>query len=264
MRIMNTTLTLAVLTLLIASTHFTAHAGSDAAGPEDQHIAGDRTVLGVVEEIRSDQARIGTHLGQPRFVPMNVRKEKGLPVFKKGDLVEMSVNDQNLLVDVHLVGESNHHRVVTGQLAQPVDTGHDKAVIRTSEGAEESHDVRPSVQSKVASIPVGADVIFLLDETEKIVDVTFRSTEAIRHSTGMGQKMSPPKGNLSHVDGVIVTALTDNTIVIRLVNGKEHSYEARPAIQTRLSRLAKGDAATLLIDGEQMVTDVAFVPNGHQ
>ncbi len=53
-----TTLTLAVLTLLTASTHFTAHAGSDPAGTADQHIAGDRTVLGVVEEIRSDQARI--------------------------------------------------------------------------------------------------------------------------------------------------------------------------------------------------------------
>lgn len=180
-----TTLTLAVLTLLTASAHFTAHAGSDAAAAADQHIAGDRTVLGVVEEIRSDQARIGTHLGQPRFVPMNVRKEKGLPVFKKGDLVEMTVNDQNLLVNVYLAGESNHHRVVMGQLAQPVDTGHQQAVIRTTEGVEESHDVRASVQSKVASIPVGADVIFLLDETEKIVDVTFGSTEAIRHSTGM-------------------------------------------------------------------------------
>jgi hypothetical protein len=195
---------------------------------------------------------------------MNVRKEKGLAVFKKGDLVEMTVNDQNLLVDVHLPGESNHHRVVTGQLAGPVDTGHDKAVIRTKEGKEESHVVRPSAQSKVASIPVGADVIFLLDEMEKIVDVTFGSAEAVHRSTDLGQKMSPPKGNLSQVEGVIATPLTNNTIVIRLINGKEHSYEARPSIHERLGTLAKGDTATLLVDGENKVTDVAFVPNGHK
>ena len=52
-------------------------------------------------------------------------------------------------------------------------TGHDKAVIRTTNGKEESHLVRPVARSKVASIPVGADVIFLIDELDKIVDVTY-------------------------------------------------------------------------------------------
>lgn len=255
---------LTVLTLWAASALSLAYAGADAPGSTEQRIAGDRTVLGIVEEIRSDQARIGTSEGQPRFVPMNVRKEKNLAAFRKGDLIEMTINDQNLLVDVHLPGEFNHHRVLAGQLAGPVDTGHDKAVIRTQEGTEEPHGVRPSAQSKVASIPVGADVIFLLDEMEKIIDVTFGSVEAVRHSSALGQKKSPLKGNLSHVDGVIATPLTNNTIVIRLINGKEHSYEARPSIQERLGTLAKGDAATLLVDAENKVTDVAFVPNGHR
>ena len=31
---------------------------------------------------------------------------KELPALKRGDRVELTVNDQNLLVDVHLVGES--------------------------------------------------------------------------------------------------------------------------------------------------------------
>ena len=86
---------------------------------------------------------------------MNVRKAKGLQDLKKGDLVEVTVNEQNLLVDVHKAGESTHHRVVRGQLAGPVDTGHDKAVIRTTYGKEESHLMRPVARSKVASIPVG-------------------------------------------------------------------------------------------------------------
>ena len=74
---------LTVLTLWAASALSLAYAGADAPGSTEQRIAGDRTVLGIVEEIRSDQARIGTSEGQPRFVPMNVRKEK-----KPGSLQE--------------------------------------------------------------------------------------------------------------------------------------------------------------------------------
>ncbi len=50
------------------------HAGPGAMETVQQLIAGDRLVLGVVEEVRSDQARIGTSEGRPRFIPMNVRK----------------------------------------------------------------------------------------------------------------------------------------------------------------------------------------------
>lgn len=255
---------LTVLALWAGSALSVAHAGPEATGAAHQLIAGDRIVLGVVEEVRSDQARVGTGEVQPRFIPINVRKEKGLPDLKKGDLVEMTLNDQNLLVDVHMPGESNHHRIVTGQLAGPLETGHDKAVIRTTDGKEASHMVRPVAQSKVASIPVGADVIFLIDELDKIVDVTFGSKEAVQRATDLSQKMSPPKGNLSQIVGVISTALKNNTIVIRTENGKEHSYEVRPLIQPRLGTLVKGDAATLLVDEENKVTDVAFVPNRPQ
>jgi hypothetical protein len=46
-----------------------------------------------------------------------------LPELKKGDLVEITINDQNLLVDVHKASEASHHRVVRGQLAEPMPTG---------------------------------------------------------------------------------------------------------------------------------------------
>ncbi len=107
----------------------------DAASEEKASHAllpGNRVLLGTVEGVRSDQAKITTGEGQPRFIPMNVRKEKGLPDLKKGDVVEITVNDQNLLVDVHKEGESGQHRVIRGQLAGPMETGHDKAVIRTT------------------------------------------------------------------------------------------------------------------------------------
>ena len=120
---------------------------SDAATqPEPAHqqlLPGDRVLLGTVKEIRSDQARIDTGELQSRFIPMEVRKAKGLPELKVGNRIELTVNEQNLLVDVHMIGESSHHSVVRGQLAEPLETGHDKAVLRTAAGKEESHLIRP-------------------------------------------------------------------------------------------------------------------------
>jgi len=53
-------------------------------------------------------------------------------------------------------------------------------------------------------------------------------------------------------------------IVIRLVSGHKQAYEARPSIQARLGTLVKGDAETLLLDADNKVTDVAFVPHGQR
>jgi hypothetical protein len=231
---------------------------SEAEKTEHPSLPGNRTFLGTVEEVRSDQARVNTGEGQPRFVPMNVRKDKGLPDLKKGDQVEITVNDQNLLVDVHKAGEASHHRVIRGQLAGPLETGHDKAVIKTEAGKEESHQIRPVARSKVASIPVGAEVTFLIDELDKIVDVSLGTADAVHHAAEVGQQKSPLKGNLRQVMGVIATPLKGSTIVIRTPDGKEQSYEARPLIHERLAKLARGESATLLVDDEHMVTDVSF------
>ncbi|MGH7183699.1 MAG: hypothetical protein ACREJN_17220 [Nitrospiraceae bacterium] len=235
-----------------------AIADSEQAHP--QTIPGDRVLLGTVVEIRSGQAKINIGEEQPRYLPMNVRKDKGLPELKIGDLVEVTVNDQNLLVDVHKAGEDSHHRVVQGQLAEPMDTGHDIAVIRTTNGKEESHRVRPVARSKVASIPVGSEVIFLIDELDKIVDVTMGSVESVNQARELGQQKSPLKGNLSQVKGVIIKPLENNSVTIRTEAGSERSYEVRPLTQARLGALSKGDAVVLLVDEEQKVADVAFVP----
>jgi hypothetical protein len=250
---------LAVLTIWFIGAVSSA-AAAQGQGTEAEPLTGDRVLLGTVEEIRSDQAKINIGEGQPRYIPMNVRKAKGLQDLKTGDLVEITINDQNLLVDVHLLSEVSHHRVVRGQLAEPVDTGHDKAVIRTTNGKEEPHLVRPVARSKVASIPVGADVIFLIDELDKIVDVTMGSVESVRRAAELGQQKSPLKGNRRQVAGVILKTLADNAISIRTEDGTVHSYEVRSLIQPRLATLFKGDAVVLLVDEEHKVTDVAFVP----
>lgn len=251
---------LAVLTMCFMATVPVAHAAAEVPGKDPQLLSENRVLLGTVEEIRSDQAKVNIGEGQPRYIPMNVRKDKGLPELKVGDLIEITINDQNLLVDVHKAGEASHHRVVRGRLAEPMPTGHDKAVIRTTEGKEETHLIRPVAKSKVASIPVGADVIFLIDELDKIVDVTMGSVDSVHRAADLGQQKSPLKGNLDQVSGKILKPLKDNTIVIRTEDGKEHSYQVRPLIQPRLATLSKGDAAVLLVDQENKVTDVAFQP----
>src|SRR5690349_2113970 len=234
-----------VLTVLFLSPTAMALA---AATTEDtpQLLAGDRVLLGTVEEVRSDQARINTGEVEPRFVPMNVRKGKGLPALKPGDQVEITVNDQNLLVDVHVAGEPNHHRVVRGQLADTLETGHDKAVIRTTTGHEEEHSVRPVARSKVASIPVGVDAVFLIDSADTIVDVTFGNKEAVHRAAELWEKKAPLKGNLSRITGIILKPLESNTIVIRTEAGTERRYAVRPLGQQRLAQLSKGDAVVLL------------------
>nr|MBA3966900.1 hypothetical protein [Nitrospirales bacterium] len=78
-----------------------AQEGKNPQGSESS-LAGERVINGIVEEIRGEQAKVDIGEGQPRYLPMNLREEKGLPALKKGDQVEITVNDQNLLVDVHL------------------------------------------------------------------------------------------------------------------------------------------------------------------
>jgi hypothetical protein len=247
-----------VLTMLLVSPASVALAATSADMP--QLLAGDRVLLGTVEEVRSEQARINTGEVEPRFVPMNVRKNKGLPALKPGDQVEITVNDQNLLVDVHVSGEANHHRVVRGQLADTLETGHDKAVIRTTNGQEEQHPVRPVARSKVASIPVGVDAVFLIDSADTIVDVTFGTHEAVHRAAELWEKKSPLKGNLSRITGMILTPLENNTITIRTDAGTERRYTVRPFSQQRLAQLSKGQAVVLFVDDDNQVTDVAFVP----
>lgn len=248
--------------LSVAAMSLTLFNAAMVSSSQETHqlLPGDRVLLGTVEAIKGDQARIDTGEVEPRFIPMGVRRDKGLPELKKGDRIELTVNDQNLLVDVHLLGEATHHRVVQGQLIGPLETGHDRAVLRTAQGQEEAHGIRPVARSKVASVPVGVDAIFLIDEMERIVDVTFGSKEAVHRAGELWQKKSPLKGNFARVVGVVVKPLDKNAIVIRDEGEKEQRYEVRPFVQDRLKPIGKGETIVLLVDEENKVGDVAIPP----
>jgi hypothetical protein len=238
-----------------------AGATSELEQVHPQLLPGDRVLLGTVEEVRSEQARVDTGELQPRFIPMGVRKAKGLPELKKGDRIEITVNDQNLLVDVHVTGESSHHSVVRGQLVEPLPTGHGAAVLRTVRGQEASYSIRPVARSKVASIPVGVDAVFLIDESDRIVDVTFGSKEAVQRAAELWEKKSPLKGNFRRVTGAILTPMGNKKVAIRDEQGNAQSYDVRPLVEQQLARLGKGDAVILFVDNENKVTDVAVPPS---
>ena len=247
------------LTVCVMSMIPAGEAASESRHLHPQLLLGDRVLIGTVQEVRGGQARIDTGEIQPRFVPMGVRDAKGLPSVKKGDRVEITLNDQNLLVDVHLIGETSFHRVAEGQLIQPLVTGHDRGIIRTIEGKEESHFIRPVARSKMASVPVGVDAVFLIDESDRIVDVTFGNKEAVHRAAELWQKKTPLKGNFDRIIGVIVTPLQNNEIAIR-TDEAEYAYEVRPLAQRRLKHLLKDDAVVLLVDDDNKVTDVAIPP----
>ncbi|MBD0306160.1 MAG: hypothetical protein ICV76_06365, partial [Nitrospiraceae bacterium] len=99
------------------------------------------------------------------------------------------------------------------------------------------------------------------DELDKIVDVTFGTKEAVHHAAELWQKKTPLKGNLGQIRGVVSQPLDRNTIGIRAEDGNERSYEVRSLVQPRVANLSKGEAVVLLVDEENKVTDVAFVPS---
>ncbi|MFO0775422.1 MAG: hypothetical protein U0172_12230 [Nitrospiraceae bacterium] len=246
--------------------HITGEASRTAQSAADQYqtqtsaFPGNRTVIGTVEEIRSEQVKVDTGDMQARYVPLAGRDKKGLPRFQVGDRVILTLNAQNQLVDAHLDGESHEHKILRGKLAQPLPTGQDKAVIATQNGMEVSHVIRPIVRAKVGGIPVGAQVLFLIDEANQISDVTYENVAAAKAAAAAGADRSPLKNAFARQSGVIATPLHDNNIAITNQDGKEATYEVRPLAQARLKDMSKGDRIILLLDDENKVTDIAVPP----
>ena len=233
-------------------------------------LQGERHVKGTVEQIKGGQAQLNTGEVEPRFIPLKAATEKGFPQIKVGDVIELTINDQNLLVDYHPLDQSGQplgghgkHQVLRGQIAQPLVIGHDRALIRTENGKETSYPIRTQARSKMASIPVGIDAVFMVDETKQIVDVNFASKEAAEQAGQVPEQKSSLKGAQQRVLGTVVTPLEDSRITIRTVEGEEKPFEVRPSMRKTMASLPKGEKVVLLLDGDNQVADVA-VPPGQQ
>jgi hypothetical protein len=229
-------------------------------------LQGQRHVKGTVEQIKGDQLEINTGELSPRYIPLKGAREKGFPEIKIGDVIELTVNDQNLLVDYHVVDESGQpighgtHQILKGQIAQPLVIGHDRALIRTQDGKETSFPIRTQARSKMASIPVGVEAVFMVDETNKIVDVNLANKEAVEQAGTMSEQKSPLKGAQQRVLGTVAKPMQENRITIRTREGQEQPFEVRPSMRDKMATLTQGEAVVLLVDGDNQVADVAVPP----
>jgi hypothetical protein len=219
---------------------------------------GHRIVTGTVESILGDEVKVNTSELQPRFLSVKEAKEKGLPPLKKGDRVQLVLNEQNILVDYHLAGQELWHRIIPGRLAQPLPVGQEWAVIRTEEGKEEAFHVRPLARSKISAIPVNVPAVFLTDEANKIIDATFGSEEVLQRRTSEWKK-SPPKASYRRVEGILVQLPA--SVMIKTEDGKQQIFEVRPNVREKLANAREGTAVILLVDEENKVSDVAKPPS---
>jgi hypothetical protein len=227
-------------------------------------ISGNRTITGTVTEVTADQIKVNTGEVQPRFLPLGIAQEKGQTV-RKGDKLEILLNEQNLVVDFHpATGDESSHRIVMGQLSTPLTIGQDHAMIRTESGRVEGYEVRPLARSKVAAIPVGVLAVFLIDESNKIADATFGSREAVEQAQAQWQNKSPIKGAHQRVEGTVMRPLESNQITIRTEDGREQPFGVRDIARGKLSKVDEGQRVTLMVDNDNQVIDVAMEPHTSQ
>lgn len=218
---------------------------------------GHRIIHGTVEDVAGDVVKVNTGELMPRVLSLREAKEKGFSL-KRGDEVQLVVNEQNLLVDYHLKGQELWHRIIRGQLAQPLPVGQEWAVIRTDQGKEEAFAVRPLARSKVSAIPVNAPALFLADESNKIVDATVGGEDGLRRKAAEWKK-SPPKAPYQRVEGRLVRS--PEWIMIHTMDGKDQIYEVRPYVRDKLAKTPEGAPVILLVDDENKVSDLARPPS---
>ncbi|MEX5214164.1 MAG: hypothetical protein NW703_08360 [Nitrospiraceae bacterium] len=225
-------------------------------------LPGERIVLGTVEAIEGGMIRVNIGALEARFIPLKGALEKGEWSLKIGDRIGLAVSAENLVVDYHPVNEPGWHRIVRGQLAQPRIVEYEWAVIRTGNGKEEAFAVRPLARLKVAALPIGLPALFLIGETNKILNATF-ADDQVTHRQVQEWTRSVPKASDRQLEATLLTppALM---ATVRTNDGKEHSVEVRPFVEDKLGNLPKGKSVILLLDDENKVSDVAIPPESRR
>lgn len=221
-------------------------------------LDGDRIVIGTVEDIKGGQIQVRTGESlQPRYLAQAVAESKG-EVLRKGDLVRLVFNEQQVLVDFHPLGRrEGRHRVVRGAVAEQMKVGQERVIVRSGAGQEETYAVRPLIRSKVAAMPIGASAVFLLDEADQVIDVTFGSADALELAAQAFGHMSMAKSSHTRIDGTLIAAPANDRVTVKTAGGTELSYPVRPMAAEQLSRMKTGESVTLLLDDSRHVADVA-------
>lgn len=214
----------------------------------ETQLAGNRLVTGRVKEIRGNQMEVD--IGNPKslYVPMKPATDKG-QTFKPGDLIVITLNDHNALVDYHHPGESSHHQIIEGKLETPLTVGLDNAVIVTSQGTK-TFVVAERAKSKLVTIPLGVPAVFLVDETGQLVDAQPGGLSA----AAKGPK-TPIKGAHEQVRAVFQGTGPEGRLKIA-EGGRIREVQFRPPLE-KLDRIKPGQEVVLLMDEQGYVLEIA-------
>jgi len=231
--------------------------GESWAAEEMVLLPDDRILVGTIQEIRGDEIKINTGEVQSRYLSTKQAQEKGIWPLKKGDQLHIVVNEQNAVLGYHRVGDPGLHQIIRGRLAQPLMVGQEWAVIQPDGKIEQTHRVRPLIRSKMAAVPIQHPAVFLVDETNQIMDVVFGNEETLRAATGSWHG-SPPKGVDRQIRGTIVKPMADHHVTIRTEDGQERAVEVRSFLHDKFQKLPVDKSVILLLDSENKVTDLAI------
>lgn len=222
-----------VLSLSMPATYILADQGGTHAHGKGTHMK----VTGTVSAIQTDLITVKTPWGQIRI--SSTTAPKNLEV---GEEVEMQVNENNIVVDVHRVGDPSHsHRFVSGKLAY---ASKDRKEIKlwTPEG-KKKFDVQIG-RSQLSGIKEGTPVTIELNEAGKVIDI-HRMTVEIE----LDEHPHTLSGYHLTLNGV-VTKIISGVIYVKTPVG-QYTINAK----TAPSDAAVGDKVTLWLNEENLVID---------
>ena len=221
-----------VLSLMLVPYGFAVEGG--AAGKKATRMKVD----GTVSKVQTDQVTVKTSWGQ--MVISSATAPKNLKV---GEEVEMQVNENNAVIDVHRKGDKGHaHRYITGNL---VYVGKMKKEIKLWTPEGEKVFPLERLEVKTGGIEEGALVTVELNEAGTVIDLHRMTVEM---SFDEHPRTTP--GHVIQVNGTVT----------KFQSGL--AYVKTPAGQYTLMQkyapadAAVGDEVSLWINEEGMVIDV--------
>ena len=116
---------------------------------------------------KGGELAIKTQEGTTYQLSENEARRQGR-AFKAGDKVEVSVNENNAIVDVHLEGEKGEHKFVTGKLIH-VGKMNKEIKLQTAEG-EQSFPLLLQ-ETKTKALAEGTEVTVELNEAGTVIDL---------------------------------------------------------------------------------------------
>jgi len=194
-------------------------------------------VNGVVSKVQSGLTTVKTSWGSMTIA--STVTPKNLAV---GEEVEMQVNENNAVIDVHRKGEKAHsHRYVSGNLSY---ASADKKEIKlwTPEG-EKTFDVQTG-RSQLSAVEEGAPVTIELNEAGKVIDIHRFTVEM-----NFDEHPRTTPGYVIQVNGA-VSKIQSGVIYVKTPTG-QYTISAK----TAPADAAVGDEVSLWVNEENMVID---------